>query len=45
MSNILAISFFVGIVVLKKQEAKRSNDKQATWISWCAGWRCLGRLC
>lgn len=33
----LAISFFVGIVVLKKQEAQHDNDKQTTRILWCAG--------
>ncbi len=37
MSILLAIPFFVGIVVLKKQEAQHDNDKQATLILWCAG--------
>ena len=34
---LLAIPFFVGIVVLKKQEAQHDNDKQATRVLWCAG--------
>ena len=37
LSISLAIPFFVGIVVLKKQEAQHDNDKQATRILWCAG--------
>ena len=41
MSISLAIPFFIGIVVLKKQEAQHDNDKQATRILWCAG----GALC
>ena len=33
----LDIPFFVGIVVLKKQEAQHDNDKQATRVLWCTG--------